>query len=218
MVSHPEPDVLESEVKWALGSTAVNKASRCDGIRVELFKTLKDDAIKVLHSICQKTWNTQQWPQDWKWSIPIPIPKKGSAKECVNHQKITLISHASEVMLKILHARHQHYENQEFPDVPAGFKKGRGTRDQIANICWIIENATEFQKNIYLCFNDYAKAFDCVDHNKLWKALKEITPNYLSCLLRNLYVGQEAKVSTGHGTTDWFSIEKGVRQGCLVFI
>ena len=154
VVSHPEPDILESEVKWALGSTVVNKASRCDGIPVELFKTLKDDVIKVLHSICQQTWNTQQLPQDWKWSIPIPIPKKCSAKECVNHQKITLISHASKVMLKILHARHQHYANQEFPDAPAGFKKGRGTRDQIANICWITEKAREFQRDIYLCFID----------------------------------------------------------------
>ena len=189
VVSHLEPDILESEVKWALGSTAVNKASRCNGIPAELFKTLKDDVIKVLHSTCQQTCNTQQWPQDWKWSILIPIPKNDNAKRCVNHWKITVISCASKVMPKILHARHQHYVNKEFPDVPAGFKKGRGTRDQIANIHWIIGNATEFQKNIYLCFNDCAKAFDCVDHNKLWKALKEIIPDYLICLLRNLYVG-----------------------------
>ena len=120
-------------------------------------------------------------------------------------------------MLKILHARLQHYANQELPDVQAGFRKGRGTRDQIVNIHWLIEKTKEFQKNIYLCFIDYAKAFDCVDHNKLWKALKVmITPDHLTCLLRNLYVGQEATAGTLNGITDWFKIEKGVRQGCLL--
>ena len=119
-VSYPELDILEFEVKWALGSTAVNKASGCDGIPVELFKTLKDDAIKVLHSICQQIWKTQQWPQDWKMSILIPIPKKGSAKECSSHQTIAFIYHVSKVILKILHARLQHYVNQEPPDVQAG--------------------------------------------------------------------------------------------------
>ena len=137
-------------------------------------KLLKDDVIKVLHSLCQQIWKTQQWPQDWKRSILIPIPKKGSAKECSNHQTVALISHASKVMLKILHAGLQHYVNKDLPDVQAGFRKGRGTRDQIASICWITEKAREFQKNIYLCFIDYAKAFDSVDHNKLWKALKEM--------------------------------------------
>ena len=155
-------DILECEVKWAWGSTAVNKASGYDGIPVELFKTLKDDAINVLHSLCQQIWKTQQWTQDWERSILIPIPKKGSTTECANHWTIALISHASKVMLKILHAWLQYYANQELPDVQAGFRKGRGTRDQIANICWIIEKAREFQKNIYLCFTDYAKAFDCV--------------------------------------------------------
>ena len=120
-------------------------------------------------------------------------------------------------MLKILQARLQQYMNCELPDVQAGFRKGRGTRDQIANIRWIIEKAREFQKNIYFCFIDYAKAFDCVDHNKLWKILKEMgKPDHLICLLRNLYAGQEATVRTGHGTTDCFQIGKGVRQGCIV--
>ena len=172
VVSHPEPDILECEVKWALRSTAVNRASGCDEIPAELFKSLKDDAIKVLHSLCQQIWKTQQWSQDWKKSTLIPISKKGSTKECANHQTIALISHASKVMLKILHARLQHYVNQDLPVVQAGFRKGRETRDQIANICWIIEKARKFQKNIYLCFTDYAKAFDCVDHDKLWKDLK----------------------------------------------
>ena len=137
---------------------------------VELFQILKDDAVKVLHSICQQIWKTQ--PQDWESSIFIRIPKKSSAKECSNYCTITLISHTSKVTLKILQARLQQCVNHEIPDVQAGFRKGRGTRNQIANICWIIKKAREFQKNVYFCFIDYAKAFDCVDHNKLWKILK----------------------------------------------
>ena len=133
----------------------------------------------------------QQWPQDWKRSILIPVAKKGNTKECANHRTVALISHASMIMLKMLHARLQNYVNQELPDVQAGFRKGRGTRDQIANIHWIIEKTREFQKNIYLCFINYIKAFDCVDHNKLWKSLKEMgIPDHLNCLLRNLYAGQ----------------------------
>ena len=133
----------------------------------------------------------------------IPIPKKGNAKECSTYHKITLISYISKVMLKILQARLQQYVNREFPDIQAGFRKGRGTRDQIANIHWIIEKARKFQKNIYFWFIDYAKAFDCVDHNKLWKILKEVgIPDHLTCLLRNLYSGQEATVRTGHGTIE----------------
>ena len=134
----------------------------------------------------------------------IPIPKKGNAKEYSNYCTIGLISHASKVMLKILQARLQQCMIHELPDVQAGFRKGRGTRDQIANIRWIMEKAREFQKNIYFCFINYAKAFDCVDHNKLWKILKD----HLTCLLRNLYAGQEATVRSGHGTKDWFQIGK----------
>ena len=135
------------------------------GISVELFHILKDDAVKVLHSICQQIWKTQQWPQDWKRFDFIPIFKKGNAKECSNYCTITLISHTSKVMLKILQARLQQYMNHELPGVQTGFRQGRGTRDKIANIRWIIKKAREFQKNIYFCFIDYAKAFDCVDHN-----------------------------------------------------
>ena len=184
---------------------------------MELFQTLKDDAMKVLHSICQQIWKTQQWPQDWKRSVFIPIPKKGNAKECSNYCTIALISQASKVMLKILQARLQHYMNRELPDIQAGFRKGRGTRDQIASSHWIIKKVREFQENIYLCFIDYAKAFDYVDHNKMWKILKEMgIPDHLTCLLRNLYAGQEATVRTGHGTIDWFQIGKEVCQGCLL--
>ena len=203
MITHLEPDVLQCEVKWALGSFTINKATGGDGIPAELFQILKDGAVKVLHSICQQIWKTQQWPQDWKSSVFIPIPKKGNAKERSNYHTSAVISHVSKVMLKILQARLQQYVNHELSDVPAGFRKGRGTRDQIANIRWIIEKAREFQKNIYFCFIDYAKAFDCVDHNKLWKILKDMgKPDHLICLLRNLYAGQEATVRTRHGTTD----------------
>ena len=144
-----------------------NKASGGDGIPVELFQILKDDTVEVLHSICQQIWKTRQWPQDWKRSVFIPIPEKGKVKECSHFHTIVLILHASKVMLKILQARLQQYVNCELPDVQAGFRKGRGTRDQIANICWIVEKAKEFQKDIYFCFIDYAKAFDFVYHNKL---------------------------------------------------
>ena len=144
VITHLEPNILECEFKWALGSITMNKASGDDGIPVELFQILKDDAVKVLHSKCQQIWKTQQWPQDWKKSLYIPIPKKGNAKECSNYHTIALISHASKVMLKILQARLQQYVNCELPDVQAGFRKGRGNRDQISNIRWIIEKAREF--------------------------------------------------------------------------
>ena len=159
--------------------------------------------LKVLHSICQQMWKTQQWPLDWKRSVFIPIPKKEDAKECSHYRITALISHAGEVMLKIFQVRLWPYVNWELPDIQAGFRKGRGTRDQIANIHWITEKAREFQKNIYFCFTDYVKTFDCVDHNKLWKILQEMgIPDHLTCLLRNLYAGQEATVRTRHGTTD----------------
>ena len=143
VITHLEPDILECEVKWVLESNAMNKASGGDGIPVELFQILKDDAVKVLHSICQQIWKTQQGPQDWKRSTFIPIPKKGSAKECSNYCAIALISHASKIMLKILQARLQQYVKYELPDVQAGFRKGTETRDQIANIRWIMEKKQE---------------------------------------------------------------------------
>ena len=171
----------------------------------------------MLHSICQQIWKTQQWAQHWKRSVFIPIPKKGNIKECSNYHTIALISYARKLMLKILQVRLQQYVNQEIPDVQAGFRKGRGMKDPIANISWIIKKAREFQKNIYFCFTNYANAFDCVDHNKLWKILQEMgIPDHLICLLRNLCEGQEATVSTKHGTTDWFQIRKGILQGCML--
>ena len=160
----------------------------------------------MLHSICQQIWKTQQWPQDWERSVVIPIPKKGNDKECSNYHTIALISHASKVMLKILQVNLQQHVNQQQPDVQARFRKGRGTRDQIANICWIMEKTKMFQKNIYFCFLEYAKAFDCVDHNKLWKILKQMElPGHFTCLLRILYVGQKVTESVMEqmtGSTD----------------
>ena len=163
VITHLEPDILECEVKWALGSITVNKTSGGDGIPVELFQVLKDDAVKVLHSICQQIWKTQQWPQDWKRSIFIPIPKKGNPKECSNYCTIALISHTSKVMLKILQARLQQYVNRELPGVQT-----KRQRNQRSNCQHPLdrEKAREFQKNIYFCFIDYAKAFVCVNHTK----------------------------------------------------
>ena len=188
----------------------MNKASGGFGIPAELFQILKNDAVKVLlYSIYQQIWKTQQWPQEWKWSVFTLIPKKGDAKECSNYCTLALTSHTNKVMLKIVQARFQWYVNWKLLDVQAGFRKGRETRDQIANIRWLIQKARVFQKNIYFCFIDYAKAFDCVDHNKLCKILQGMgIPDHLTCLLRNLYAGQEATVRTGHGTTDWFQIGK----------
>ena len=179
-------------------------------ITVTIFKCTVKDAVKVLHSICWQIWETQQWLQDWKRSVFIPIPKKGNHKECSYYHTIALISHSSKVMLKILQARLQQHVNHELPDIQAGIRKGRRTGDQIANIRWIIEKAKEFQKNIYFCFIDYTKAFDCVDHSKLWRTLEMGIPDHLTCLLRNPCAGQEAIVRTGHGTTDWFQIRKRI--------
>ena len=159
VIMHLQPDILECKVKWALGSITMNKASGGDGIPVELYQILKDDAVKVLHPICQQIWKTQQWPQDWKRSVFIPIPKNLNAKERSNYCTIALISHTRQIMLKILQFRLQQYMNHELPDVQAEFRKGRGTRDEIVDIHWIIEKARESQKNIYFCFIDYAKVF-----------------------------------------------------------
>ena len=171
----------------------------------------------MLHSICQQIWNTQQWPQDWKRSVFIPIPKKDNAKECSNYHIISLISHVSKVTLKILQARLQQYMNWELPDVQARFRKARGTRGQITNMRWTMEKTRAFQKNIYFWFIDYAKDFDCMNHKKLWKILKEMRiPDHFTCLLRNPYAGQEATVGNLRETMDWFKIGKGECQGCIL--
>jgi len=193
----------------------MNKDSGGDGILVKLFCVLKDDAVKVPHSIWQQIWKTQQWPQNWERSVFIPILKKGNATECSNYHTIALISNASQVMLKILQVRLQQYMKDGLPDVQAGFRKGRRIRDQIANIDWILKITRDSRKPLLVLYWLY-QIFDCVDHNKL-EILKEMRiPDHLTCLLRNLYAGQESTVGARHGTTDWFQISKGVCQGCIL--
>ena len=212
-----EPDILESEVREAMNNIANNKSPGCDNIPIELLKALKDDGVKLMHNICQKIWTTKQWPKDWKRSIFIPIPKKGDRRECSNHRTIALISHASKIMLKILQGRMKQHVDQEIPAEQAGFVKGRGTRDQIANLRWTIEKAQEYQKPLFLCFIDYTKAFDCIKYHILWKVLQQMgIPQHLVELIKNLYEDQEAAVRTPFGLTEWFNIQKGVRQGCIL--
>ena len=168
VITHVEQDILECEVKWALESITKNKASGGDGIPVELFQILKDDAVKVLHWIRPQIWKTQQWPKDWKKSVFIPIPKNGNANKCSNYHTSALISHTSKIMLKILQARLQQYVNRELPDVQACFRKGK--RNQRSNCQYLLNHRESKRipekKKIYLCFIDYAKAFNCADHNK----------------------------------------------------
>ena len=191
----------------------MNKASGSDEIPAELFQILKDDAAKVLYSISQQIWKLSSGNCTGKGQFSFQFQRRATQrmfKLTYSHTHFTCQQGYPQ------NPRLQQYANCELPDVQDGFRKGRGTRDPIANICWIVKKAREFQKNIYLCFIDYAKAFDCVDHNKLWELLQEIgIPDHLTCLLRNLYAGQEATVRTGHGTTDWFQIRKGVHQGCI---
>ena len=172
--------------------------------------------MKLLPSICHQIWKTQKWPQDWKGSVFIPIPQKGNTKECSNSRTVALISHGSKVMLKILQARLQQRVNMKLLMFKLVLEKAEEPEIKLPTSTgsW---KKREFQRNIYFCFIDYAKAFDCVDHNKLWKILKHMgIPDHLTCLLRNLYTGQEATVRTGHGTTDSFQIGKGVCQGCVL--
>ena len=179
MITHLEPNILECEVKWALGSITTNKASGGDGIPVELFQILKDDAVKVLHSVCQQIWKVQQWPQDWKRLVFIPIPKKGNAKESSNYCTISLISHTSKVVLNILQARLQQYVN--FQMFKLDFEKAEEPETKLPTSAGSSKKASEFQKNIYFCFIDYVKAFDCGDNNKLWKTLQEMgIPDHLA--------------------------------------
>ena len=202
VITHLEPNILECEVKWALESITMNKVRGGDGIPAELFQILKDDAMKVLHSICQQIWKTQQWPQDWKRSVFISIPKKGNAKECSNYHTIALILNVSKVMLKILRARLQQYVNWELPDIQAAFRKGEEPEIKLQTLL-DHQKRRRIPDNHLLCFIDCAKAFDCVDHRKEWEILKEMgIPDHLTWLLRNLYAGQEATVRTGNGTMD----------------
>ena len=208
---------MECEVKWALGSITTNKASGHDGIPVELFQILKDDAVKVLHSICQQIWKIQYRTGKDQFSFQTQrkaIPK--NAATFLYYNTIALISHASKVMLKLLQARLQQYMNSEF-QIFKLFRKDRGTMDQIANICWIIRKAREFQKKHLFLLYWLSQSLRLCGPNKLWKILKDIRmPDHLTYLLRNLYAGQESTVRTGHGITNWFQIAKGVHQVCML--
>ena len=216
VITHLEPDILEFEVKWILGSITTNKANGRDEIPAELFQILNDDAVKVLHSICQQIWKTQQWPQGWKRSVFIPIPKKGNAKQCSNYCTIALISHASKVMLKILQATFQQYVNHELSDVQAGFRKGRGTEIKLPTSIGSSKKQENSRKTSTSALLTTSKPLT-VWITTNWKILKEMgIPDHLTCLLRNLYAGQEAIVITGHGTMNWFQVGKGVHQGCIL--
>ncbi|KAF7243638.1 hypothetical protein EYD10_10057 [Varanus komodoensis] len=209
-----EPDILECEVQWALGSLSNNKASGGDSIPAELFQILKDNAVKMLHSICQQIWKTQQWPQDWKTLVYIPIPQKGDAKNV----QITAPLHSFHMLAKLCSKSYKLGSSCMWTENYQKYRQGFEEAEEL-EIKWptYIGSWRKPEKNIYFCFTDYAKAFDCVDHNKLWQVLKEMgVPDHLICPLRNLYVGQEATVRTGHGTTDWLKIEKGVWQGFLL--
>ena len=193
----------------------MNKVSGGGGIPAELFQILKDDVVKVLHSIYQHFWKTQWWSQNWKMSLFITIPKKGNVKEYSNYHTIALISHASKVILKSLQARLQQYVNWTLPDVQARFRKGRGTRDQITNIHWITEKV--FQQNIYFCFIDYTKAFACVDHSKLWKILQEVgIPGHDICLLWNCMQVKKWLLEANMEQWTGSKLVKGICQSCIL--
>ena len=214
VITHLEPDILECEVKWDLGIIITNKASGGDRIPVELLQILKDDAVKVLHSICQQIWKNQQWPQDWKRSIFILIPKKGNAKECSNYCTAALSSHSSKVMLKILQARLELYMNRELEMFKLDLEKAEAPEIKLPTSIGSSKEQESSRKKIYFFFIDYAKAFDCMDHNKLWKILQEMIgiPDHLICLLIKPVCRSGTTVRTGHEATDWFQIGKGVRQ------
>ena len=209
-----EPDIMEEEVIWAMKQLASGKSPGIDNITLELLHPLPTN---VLTSLCQRIWKSCEWPKEWRRSVFVPIPKKGDTMNCANYRTIALIPHASKVLLKIIQHRLSSIIERELPDEQAGFRKGRGTRDHIANLRWIMEKAREHQKKLYICFIDYSRAFDSIDHAKLWKCLDEMgAPAHLCKLIRSLYTDQEATVRTPYGDTDWFKIKKGARQGCIV--
>ena len=210
-----EPEVMETEVKEALRHIYNRKSAGCDGIPIELLKAGGEEAEKVMTGLCNCIWKRKEWPTDWKKSVYVPIYKKGDKQECGNYRTIALISHASKVLLWIIQRRLGVFLIPELPIEQAGF--GRGTRDHIANLRWMMEKAREHQRYLYMCFIDYTKAFDCVDHDILWVVLRDMgVPVHLIVLLRRLYTNQEATVRTGFGETDNIDIGKGVRQGCIL--
>ena len=212
-----EPPIMKEEVKNALHSLANRKAPGFDDIPIELWKNLDDECIDLLTKLCQNIFDTGNWPTDWKRSVYVPFHKKGDVRECSNYRTIALISHTSKILLKIIQSRFEGFLDREVAPEQAGFRKKRGTRDHISNIRRIIEAANERQNKVYFCFIDYSKAFDCVDHGKLWKSMLDMgASKHLVYLLQQLYENQEATVRTEHGDCKWFKIGKGVRQGCIL--
>ena len=212
-----EPEVMETEVKEALRHISDRKSAGCDGIPIELLKAGGEEAVKVMTGLCNCIWKRKEWPKDWKKSVYVPIYKKGDKQECGNYRTIALISHASKVLLRVIQKRLEVFLIPELPIEQAGFRRGRGTRDHIANLRWMMEKAREHQRDLYMCFIDYKKAFDCVDHERLWVVLSDMgVPVHLIVLLRRLYTNQEATVRTEFGETDNIDIGKGVRQGCIL--
>src|SRR6218665_1437542 len=211
-----EPEVMEAEVEWAIKQLKDNELLGQDGIPIELTKAGEDATIKIITKICNNIWKTGKWPDDWKGSTFIPIFKEGDARSCNNYRAIAIISHTSKILLKIIHERMESTIERELPDNQAGFRKARGTRDHIANMRWIMERQLEYGKEVYMCFIDYSKSFDCINHDVLWKTLLEMgIPKHLIQLLNGLYEDQSAVIRTEFGDTDRFKIKKGVRQAVI---
>jgi len=212
-----EPLVMKSEVRKALQEITGNTANGVDELPIELIKAAGEAAITALTTLCQQIWISNLWPQEWRRSIYLPLPKKGDLRLCTNYRTIALIPHASKILLKIIQSRLATYFEREMSEEQAGFRKGRGTRDQISNIRWILERAMEYGKIVFMCFIGYNKAFDCVDHRRLWNTLRSMgVPEHLIILIKSLYTKQEAAVRTEYGNTEWFEVSKGVRQGCIL--
>src|SRR3984885_12786373 len=216
-VYEKEPNILLAEVEWAIEQLKDNKAPGADGIPIELIKAAGDGIIKEITTLCNLIWEKEDWPKDWEKSIFIPIFKKGDARECENYRTIEMISHTSKILLKIIHKRMESTIERELPVNQAGFRKARGTRDHIANIRWIMERQREYGQEVHMCFIDYSKAFDCIDHTLLWKTLIEMgIPMHLVKILKGLYVDQGAVLRTEYGDTGKFKVRKGARQGCIL--
>ncbi len=212
-----EPSILYSEVKNAVNHLRKGKAPGIDNIPAELIKESGEEGLRVMHMLCNKIWQQKAWPKDWKRAIFLPLPKKGDTRECANNRTISLIPHASKILLHIIADRIRNHLENELPPEQAGFRKGRGTRNQIGNLRNLMEKSSEFQQPLYLCFIDYSKAFDCVQHKKLWKIMSEMGfPAHIIQLIQSLYEDQEATVRTENGDTEWFTIGQGVRQGCIL--
>jgi len=212
-----EPPPLLSEVRQALNDINSGKSPGIDGIPSELWKESGEEGVQVMWNLCGKIWRDRQWPTDWGRALFIPLPKKGNIKECSNHRTISLICHASKVLLKIINNRLKRKLEDEIAEEQAGFRAGRGTRDHIVNIRNIIEKCRGHSIPLYLCFIDYSKAFDCISHQELWNIMKDMGfPTHVVKLINKLYDHQESAVRTSRGDTDWFEIGRGVRQGCIL--